>query len=556
MTTNQSGGVAVAANGDKHGSDKYSELREQLSEVRDREAKQGIKFSSVDVLQSAETKQIVLPEGMSSAEARKWLERWEKQQEQEVAISIEVDAFPMDGALALAKTLKDLFGWTNLVTVPGGFFEPDQPPVMVQIEVAPGVTQQVPWGRMTIPGVDGYIETSIRQKGLNAVFAISGVTRRKHEKLVKQIGDLVRQRIKVESIYRGKAIRHSYRNSNGERLSAEPRQFNPLHAPKFIDTDAVRPEELIFPKKTSDLIETCLYNPVRKTAACRRQGIPLKRGVMLEGPYGVGKSLCAYVLAKLCVEHGWTFLYIDDVRDLDIALSVAQLYQPCVVFAEDINRVVGANRDAEVDRVLNTLDGVVSKSSEIITVVTTNEVNQIHKALVRPGRIDTVVPVRAPDAEAAMRLIRLYGRGTVICNDVEIGSAVQGLVRRGATAAVFREVIERAKLAALSSLDDSEAKIAINAEHLVVACRSLEEHIRLMESDGTKEPHAMELFGGAVGKALSGGVTTAIQIAAEQLSEMLEYNDTNGPAGKQRLSRLVGAAAGSDLDRDPGDSDL
>ena len=54
-----------------------------------------------------------------------------------------------------------------------------------------------------------------------------------------------------------------------------------------------------------------------------------------------------------------------------------------------------------------------SKDSEIMVVLTTNEVSKIHPAFLRPGRIDAVVSIRPPDTEATVRMVRRYGRGLV-----------------------------------------------------------------------------------------------------------------------------------------------
>lgn len=513
------------------------DLRSQLEAVAAKERKRGVRFNDVSVVEG-DTKQIILPEGMTPAEGKKWLDKFESQQNQEVRIMIEIDAFPFDGALALARTLKDLFGWTNLESVPGGFFSPDRPPTQIAVETGPDSSINVPWGRMTIPGVDGYIETNIAVRGLRPIFVIGGVVKRRDERLIHNIGDQVKLRVLEDSIYRGKAFTLNYRDANGNRI--EPENFDPTACPKFINTAKVNSDELVFPAETMQQIETCLFNPVRHSAACRHHGVPLKRGVLLEGPYGTGKTQTAFLLAKECVDHGWSFIYIKDVRDLDIGISVAEAYQPCVIFGEDINRIVGETRDAEVDRILNTMDGVMTKKSEIMVVLTTNELASIHQAAVRPGRIDTVVPVRAPDPEAAARLVVLYGRGSVTASPAELAEALKPLTAQQATAAMFREVVERAKLSAIRHLQHPLDPIAINGVDVATAVQTLLDHQKLLMPKAEPNTNPMAIFGTALGRSMANGLAESLEEAAAMFSGNLEEQGHDTHAVSRRLGVRTG----------------
>jgi transitional endoplasmic reticulum ATPase len=327
------------------------------------------------------------------------------------------------------------------------------------------------------------------------MFLIGGVVKRKHEKLIHELSIAVKERATSDSIYKGKAIRVNYRDEDGDAIV-----FTPDYCPRFIDTDGVREGELIFPDITERLVSTTLFTPIEYTETCRAASIPLKRGVMLEGPYGVGKSLCANVVAKKCVDNGWTFIYVEDVRDLDAALNLAEMYQPAVVFGEDVDRAVGMERDAEVDRILNTLDGVGKKELEIVTILTTNSVEKINQAMIRPGRIDTVIPVRAPDAHAAARLVLLYGRNMVVESPQALEPVLQPLVDRGANAAVFREVVERAKLGGVRRCNGRE--IEVDAEDIHTAVVTMGNHMDLLAPREQTDERAMSLFGREVGRQI------------------------------------------------------
>ena len=449
-------------------------------------------FEDVNVVRKG--RKIVLPLDMSYTEAIDWMKRKRKQEETEIAIKIRVDAFPLDGACALCDVLKDMYGWSDLVPRPG-FFGPE-PPMMISVETGPnGESRQVPWGDMQIPKIEGTLTTSFTMNDDRPCFELTGVVKRKHEKIIQKIGDAIKERVRTHSIYRGKAIRMRFRDADGERI-----KFDPTIAPKFEDLKDVKPEDLIFSKDTQEMLETTLFTPVQYTQACREQGVPLKRGVLLEGPFGTGKTLTAGVLARICVENGWTFLYVDDVRDLDMALKFARLYQPCVVFGEDIDRAIGMNRSSDVDRILNTLDGIGSKKAEIFVCLTTNNVDVIGPAFMRPGRIDTVVHIGPPDGEAAVKLVRLYGHGRVKGNDKDIEKAVKPVI--GSNAAFLQEVTERSKLAAIRRIE-GKGSIMITPTDIAYAASQMAAHLKLSAPDKEGlEVNPVAEFARALGKEL------------------------------------------------------
>lgn len=447
---------------------------------------------------------IILPDDMSYEDAHEHLSRQEQEENTVVAINEEVNCFPLDGAVALAEVLKERFGWTNLTPTPG-FFS-DRPPSLIGVEVGYQTTVQIPWGRMIVPKIDGYIQTHFKIKDGMPIFVMIGEVKRKHEKYLSEIAKDVRIRAETHSIYKGKTVKIGFRDSSGCRIE----KFDVAFAPKFLDTKIRNKQAAVYSKSIEKSIEINLLNPIQHSDKCRNFEIPLKRGVLLGGPFGTGKTLAAWKTAKVCSENGWTFLYVEDVRDLDLAMGFAKLYSPCVLFAEDVDRAVGMERDSEIDRILNTLDGVDSKNTEIITVLTTNKLEDINAAFLRPGRMDTVIEVTPPDNEALVRMVRMYGvdrsgRNMIDATDEQLMVAVECLV--GSNAAFVREVVERSKLAAIS---DSTSELKIDADAIKATAESMLPHIRLINPShhgGIAKPeeeiNPMNVFKDAIAEGVS-----------------------------------------------------
>ncbi len=294
------------------------------------------------------------PAQMTIAEAKEWLERKEKADNEEIAVAEIIDAFPFDGAIAMMKALRRIYGWAQPVP-PRSFFE--RPPTMMSVDISPTERTSIIWGRFAMPGLKGTLTTAVQEKNGRPVFCIGGQVLRKHVPAVAELAEMTRQIVKEESIYRGKAIKLPV----DEKGALDFR-----HPPTFVDTTQVRREELIFADELMDQVETNLFTPISRTELCRREKVPLKRTALLEGPFGTGKTLCAYVTAQLAQEHAWTFIMIDRVTALKSALQFGVLYQPCVIFCEDIDRETTGDRTAELDDLLNVIDGIESKKKRRI----------------------------------------------------------------------------------------------------------------------------------------------------------------------------------------------
>jgi len=170
-----------------------------------------------------------------------------------------------------------------------------------------------------------------------------------------------------------------------------------------------------------------------------------------------------------------------------MAINFAQMYGPAVIFAEDIDEVLGTNaRTQQVNEVLNTIDGVDSKAHEVMVVLTTNHVENINRAMLRPGRLDDVITIRPPDASAAIRLVKQYG-GALIDPSEDFTGA--GARLDGMIPAVIREVVERAKLGAVRAraiaVREGTAKktdpLIIGADALMTAADTMRDQLELLE---------------------------------------------------------------------------
>lgn len=473
------------------------EMKKMMAEEKDATDN---RFKNTDVSVEHKGTKIILPSDpheMSYKEGIAALQMRQKEEETEVAVNEIVKAFPFDGAYAFMKAMKIIYGWATPIPTPS-FFGP-RPPQTISLEIDYGVTTQIIWGDFAVPGISGKLKTGVYPDDSGMMyFCVQGVVLKKHMKDVKRIADLTREIVAQHSIYRGKAIRLDCdKNGNVD--------FN--RQPKFLDLSRVNPDELTYSEEVMAQIRTNLFTPIEHTKTCREYGIPLKRGVLLQGPYGTGKTLAAYVTATKCVSNGWTFIILDKVSGLNGALTFARLYGPSVVFAEDIDRAVTGERSVAMDDILNTIDGIESKGAEVITILTSNHVENINPAMLRPGRLDAVIHVKAPDAAAAEKLVRIYARNT-LASGTDLAEAGRELA--GKIPAVIREVVERAKLYSIGNGSfDSNGKIVITGKDLAEAARGMKAHLDLLAPKSDVKSDA-EVFYEAFGKIVAKSTPTEV----------------------------------------------
>lgn len=190
-------------------------------------------------------------------------------------------------------------------------------------------------------------------------------------------------------------------------------------------------------------------------AALRNLG-PFK-GLILHGPTGCGKSAIASLAPSMLPSNTINFLRVDSTsivssvigeaeRKLSNLFAVARTTAPALVTIENID-ILAPNRDltgldggsAEetFNRLLSTLlteiDGASSRdllSSPVFVIGTTRSLELIDPALLRPGRLELHIGVRAPDADARVELLRsfLEMRGVQLAR--EVGSRLPSQLER------------------------------------------------------------------------------------------------------------------------------
>jgi len=129
------------------------------------------------------------------------------------------------------------------------------------------------------------------------------------------------------------------------------------------------------------------------------RGIPYRRGYLLYGPPGCGKSSFIFALAG-ALNYNLALLNLNDKGLTDDRLNALLAVVPprCIILLEDVDAAFSKEREQKnsysvtFSGLLNALDGVASTEERII-FMTTNHLERLDPALVRPGRVDVKLEV-------------------------------------------------------------------------------------------------------------------------------------------------------------------
>ena len=202
-------------------------------------------------------------------------------------------------------------------------------------------------------------------------------------------------------------------------------------------------------------------------------GQHVKRGLLLYGPPGNGKTLTIRYLLGMLREHTVILLTGTGLTAIAPAASLARTLEPSIVVLEDVD-LVAAERTGYANHpvlftVLNELDGI-AEDADVAFVLTTNRADLLEPALAaRPGRVDLAVEIGVPDDDGRRRLIELYGRDLQLQID-----DLQGVIARtrGVAASFMKELVRKAALLAAHDSDGSQ-RLTVTEVHLNAALDEL-----------------------------------------------------------------------------------
>ncbi|KKY21293.1 putative aaa family atpase [Diplodia seriata] len=258
-------------------------------------------------------------------------------------------------------------------------------------------------------------------------------------------------------------------------LQVRPTAMNEV----FLETPKVRWSDIGGSDSVKAALQEVTEWPFKHAEHMHELDLQPQRGILLYGPPGCSKTLCAKAVATesdlnfLAVKGAeLTSMYVGETeRAVREVFRKARAASPSIVFFDEIDSIAASRESGKqlsglnvLTTLLNEMDGIEALKG-VLVLAATNRPDVLDSALMRPGRFDAMLYVGPPNMEARLAIldIRLVQNGRPLADDVRL--AELATLTEGYSGAEIVEICSEAARAALRDRLRHGDKRSIGLEH-------------------------------------------------------------------------------------------
>ncbi|MFA5303548.1 MAG: CDC48 family AAA ATPase [Candidatus Nanoarchaeia archaeon] len=216
-------------------------------------------------------------------------------------------------------------------------------------------------------------------------------------------------------------------------------------------------------EEVKQMLKESVEWPIKHAENFKKLGIRPPRGILLYGPPGTGKTMLAKAAAK---ETEMNFISIkgpellskwvgESEKAVRETFRKARQVAPCIIFFDEIDSLVprrGLRSDSSgvteqvVNQLLTELDGL-EELQNVIIIAATNRPDMIDPGMLRPGRLDRLIMVPAPDEAARIEIMKVHTQNMPLAKTVKIEELAKNM--ENYTGADIENVCREAAMIAL-----------------------------------------------------------------------------------------------------------
>jgi transitional endoplasmic reticulum ATPase len=180
------------------------------------------------------------------------------------------------------------------------------------------------------------------------------------------------------------------------------------------DLPAVTRSNVIVPESVWSEIDLNVAAVTTQRELMTKLGLGVRRGVLLAGPPGVGKTVISQVISREMLGP-FTVITVDARAGQSALAGVykeAHTLGPTLIVLEDLDLIVGDRRKSSDTRPLSEFLAVMDTdpSAPILTLASTNDVTALDAASIRTARFDSIIEIGYPNRDAGAQILSTYLR--------------------------------------------------------------------------------------------------------------------------------------------------